>query len=187
MLRNGATIILDKGGGLSDSDKNIISIVIANELYKHNEKYSSGNEHEQKKVIPFVYLVEEAHSLLSKERAIEGSTFVNFAKTGRSYQIGLIAVTQRPSGVDTNILSQFDNYISFCLINEQDVKDLVKAKSNFKGFEGDIRKMGRGAAVSAFGEPTKVQSIQVFEWTKDRSTRLLSDEQKDLMEAIELH
>ncbi|MEO7841753.1 MAG: ATP-binding protein, partial [Anaerolineales bacterium] len=184
LLKDGATIILDKGGGLTDSDKNIISIVIANDLYKNNEKYSSGNIDEQKKVIPFVYLVEEAHLLLSQERAKEGSTFVNFAKTGRSFQIGLAAVTQRPSGVDTNILSQFDNYITFRLTNDQDAKDLVKAKSDFQGYEGDIRTMKRGAAITAFGEPTKVQSIQVFEWTKERSATLLSVEQTELLKRM---
>lgn len=186
LLKEGATIILDKGGGLTDSDKNIISIVLANDLYKNNEKYSSGNIVEQKNVIPFVYLVEEAHLLLSQERAKEGSTFVNFAKTGRSFQIGLAAVTQRPSGVDTNILSQFDNYITFRLTNDQDARDLVKAKSEFQGYEGDIRTMKRGAAITAFGEPTKVQSIQVFEWTKERSETLLSEEQIKLLEKMQI-
>lgn len=184
LLKEGATIILDKGGGLTDSDKNIISTVIANDLYKYNEKFSSGSEAELKKVIPFVYLVEEAHLLLSHEKASEGSTFVNFAKTGRSFQIGLAAVTQRPSGVDTNILSQFDNYITFRLTNDQDVRDLVKAKSDFQGYEGDIRTMKRGAAVTAFGEPTKVQSIQVFAWTEERAKELLSNEQKRLLEGM---
>jgi DNA helicase HerA-like ATPase len=183
LLKKGATIILDKGG-LTESDRLIISTVIANELYKHNEKFSSGEMAEQEKVIPFIYLVEEAHQLLSSERAKEGSTFVNFAKTGRSFQIGLAAVTQRPSSVDTNILSQFDNYITFRLTNEQDVKDLVKAKSDFQGFEGDIRTMKRGAAITAFGEPTKVQSIQVFEWTEERVKTLLSVEQAQLMQKM---
>jgi len=186
LLKEGATIILDKGGGLTDSDKNIISIVIANDLYKNNEKYSSGGEAEQKNVIPFVYLVEEAHLLLSQERAKENSTFVNFAKTGRSFQIGLAAVTQRPSSVDTNILSQFDNYVTFRLTNDQDVKDLVKAKSDFQGYEAEIRTMKRGSAITAFGEPTKVQSIQVFEWTKERSRTLLSVEQTELIEKMKI-
>lgn len=185
LLKSGATIILDKSG-LTDGDKSIISTVIANNLYNHNYEFSSGNKTEQAKVIPFVYLVEEAHLLLSSDKAKEGSVFVNFAKTGRSFQIGLVAVTQRPSSVDTNILSQFDNYITFRLTNEQDVKDLIKAKSDFQGYEGDIRVMKRGAAITAFGEPTKVQTIQVFEWTEKRAGTLLSEEQTRLLEAMML-
>lgn len=180
LLRQGATIILDKSG-LTDGDKSIVSTVLANELYNHNERYSSGTLTEQRNVIPFVYLVEEAHLLLSREKASEGSVFVNFAKTGRSFRIGLVAVTQRPSSVDTNILSQFDNFITFRLTNEQDVKDLIRAKSEFQGYDGDIRTMGRGAAVTAFGEPAKVQSIQVFEWTQQRAKTALSEEQAALM------
>jgi hypothetical protein len=83
--------------------------------------------------------------------------------------------------VDANILTQFDNFITFRLTNERDVKDLVEAKSDFQGYEGDIRIMGRGAAVTAFGEPTKVQSIQVFDWTRSRATTLLLEEQENLL------
>jgi len=144
--------------------------------YSNKLRYSSGNPNKKKQVIPFVYLVEEAHLLLSHEKAKEGSVFVNFAKTGRSFQIGLVAVTQRPSSVDANILTQFDNFITFRLTNERDVKDLVEAKSDFQGYEGDIRGMGRGAAVTAFGEPTKVQSIQVSAWTEKQAKTSLSDE-----------
>lgn len=183
LLKQGATIILDKSG-LTDGDKSIISTVIANELYKHNDRYSSGNQEEQKKVISFVYVVEEAHMLLSREKAKEGTVFVNFAKTGRSFQIGLVAVTQRPSSVDANILSQFDNFVTFRLTNQQDVLDLAKAKSEFQGYEGDIRTMDRGAAVTAFGEPTKVQSIKVFDWTEQRARLLLLEEQARLLSTL---
>ena len=71
-LKDGATIILDKNG-LTDSQKIIVSTVLANDLYNFNEKWSAGTQEEQKKVIPFVYLAEEAHNLLSKEKAAGGS------------------------------------------------------------------------------------------------------------------
>ncbi len=181
LLATGATVILDKSA-LTDEDRMIISTVLADHLYRFNEKHSSGNQEAQAKVIRFVYLVEEAHLLLSSDRAKEGSVFVNFAKTGRSFQIGLMAVTQRPSSVDTNILSQFDNFITFRLSNEQDVRDLVKAKSEFRGYESDISSMRQGAALTAFGEPTKVQPVQGFEWDKKRAMTLLSQEQQSLLD-----
>lgn len=177
LLTSGATIILDKSS-LTDSDRIIISTVLANDLYLHNAEYSSGNKERQKKVIRFVYLVEEAHLLLSTEKIREGSVFVDFSKTGRSFQIGLVAVTQRPSSLDRDIISQFDNFITLRLTNETDVKDLLSACDMFKGYEGDIRSVGRGCAVTAFGEPTKVQSIKVFEWTEERARNLLSTEQQ---------
>lgn len=185
LLAQGATIILDKSG-LTEGDKRIVSTVLANHLYNHNERYSSGPPSEQANVIDFVYLVEEAHLLLSKEKVKEGSVFVNFAKTGRSFQIGLVAVTQRPSSVDTNILSQFDNFITFRLTNEQDVRDLIQAKSDFQGYEGEIRTVGRGAAIAAFSEPTKVQSVQVFKWTLPRASTRLSEEEKAMMQRARL-
>lgn len=183
LLAKGATVILDKSA-LTDEDRMIISTVLADHLYRYNEQHSSGNQESQGKVIRFVYLVEEAHLLLSSDRAKEGSVFVNFAKTGRSFQIGLMAVTQRPSSVDTNILSQFDNFITFRLSNDQDVRDLVKAKSEFRGYESYISSMRQGAAFTAFGEPTKVQPIQGFEWNAARAGSLLSQEQQNLLDGL---
>lgn len=179
LLKQGATIILDKAN-LSDTDRVLVSTVLAGRLYDHNMQLSSGSREVRSGVIPFVYLVEEAHNLLSNKQAEEGSVFVNFAKTGRSFQIGLVAVTQRPSSIDANIMSQFDNFVTLRLTNEEDVRNLLKAQSMFQGYEGQIREMGRGAAVTAFGEPTRVQPIQVFDWNDNRAKTLLSEEQSAL-------
>ncbi len=172
-LRQGKTVLLDKSG-LTDEDRVIISTVIAHRLYMHNERHSSGPTEDQAKVVPFVYLVEEAHLLLSKERVRDGSIFVNFAKTGRSFQIGLVPITQRPSSIDDNILSQCDNFITLRLPFEDDRRDLIKASGGaFAGFENDIADLGRGAAVVAFGEPRKVQPVHFYNWTTQRAeTRL---------------
>jgi DNA helicase HerA-like ATPase len=176
LLRQGKTIILDKSG-LADEDRMILSTVLANSLYDHNERHSSGSRDHQQKVIRFVYVVEEAHLLLSKEKVREGSIFVNFAKTGRSFQIGLVLVTQRPSGVDDNILSQCDNFVTLRLTFEQDVKDLVRASGGaFAGYEADVQNLQRGHAVVAFGEPRKVQPVRFFSWSPQRAVSRLSDE-----------
>ena len=182
LLKQGKTVILDKSG-LADEDRMILSTVLANSLYNNNEQYSSGGPEEQKKVIRFVYVVEEAHLLLSKEKVREGSIFVNFAKTGRSFQIGLALVTQRPSGIDDNILSQCDNFATLRLTFEEDVKDLVKASGGaFSGYESDVQNLERGQAVVAFGEPRKVQPVQFFNWTIERAKSRLSDESRDISE-----
>ena len=182
LLKEGKTIILDKSG-LGDEDRMILSTVLANSLYDHNERYSSGGPEEQRKVIRFVYVVEEAHLLLSKEKVREGSIFVNFAKTGRSFQIGLALVTQRPSGIDDNILSQCDNFATLRLTFEEDVKDLVKASGGaFGGYESDVQNLERGQAVVAFGEPRKVQPVQFFNWTLERARSRLSAETRGILD-----
>lgn len=130
---------------------------------------------------PFVYVVEEAHNLLSSEMVREESVFVDFAKTGRSFRIGLVAITQQPSSVDPKITSQFDNYITLRLMSERDVKDLVNATSAFDGYESEIRSLGRSAALAVVDEVMRVQSVQVFEWTDERSKTLLTEEQAHLL------
>lgn len=188
LLQQGKMVLLDKSG-LTDEDRIIISTVVAHRLYMENERHSSGSKEDQAKVVRFVYLVEEAHLLLSRERVREGSIFVNFAKTGRSFQIGLVPVTQRPSSIDDNILSQCDNFVTLRLTFEDDVRDLIKASGGaFSGFESDIASLDRGAAVVAFGEPRKVQPVQFYDWTEQRSsTRLGTDEDEQILEKLAPH
>lgn len=176
LLKQGKTIILDKSG-LADEDRMILSTVLAKRLYDHNEEHSSGTSEKQAQVVPFVYVVEEAHQLLSREKVREGSIFVDFAKTGRSFQIGLVLVTQRPSGIDDNILSQCDNFATLRLTFEDDVRDLVKASGGtFSGYEADIQNLERGQAVVAFGEPRKTQPVQFFDWTPQRARTRVAEE-----------
>lgn len=61
------------------------------------------------------------------------------------------------------------------------MKDLVNATSAFDGYESEIRSLGRGAALAVVDEVMRVQSVQVFEWTDERSKTLLSEEQAQLL------
>jgi hypothetical protein len=69
---------------------------------------------------------------------------------------------------------------------EQDVKDLIKAKSNFRGYEEEIRTMQRGMAVTAFGEPTKVQAIKGFSWSQERASTLLAENESKALKTQQL-
>ncbi len=74
---------------------------------------------------PVAMLCEEAHLYLpsqcsnaNEERAL--SCFQKIAKEGRKYGVSLVVVSQRPSDVDTTILSQCNNVLAMRLANTQD-------------------------------------------------------------------
>jgi hypothetical protein len=74
---------------------------------------------------PVALLCEEAHLYLpsqctnaNEERAL--ACFQKIAKEGRKYGVSLVVVSQRPSDVDTTILSQCNNVLAMRLANTQD-------------------------------------------------------------------
>ena len=86
------------------------------------------------KRIPFAILCDEAHLYLQKDntsKAIQKHAvyyFEKIAKEGRKYGISLVVISQRPSDINTTILSQCNNFITLRLTNEYDkatVKNLL--------------------------------------------------------------
>ena len=77
---------------------------------------------------PLLLVCDEAHLYLPnvggaglgvlERKAVE--TFERIAKEGRKYGVGLFVVSQRPSDVNTTILSQCNNVIALRLTNERD-------------------------------------------------------------------
>jgi uncharacterized protein len=84
---------------------------------------------------PLLVVLEEAHVYLgaqSKNRASIAAKRI--AKEGRKYGVGLMLVSQRPSEVDTTILSQCGTVVALRLTNDSDRSQVTScASDNLKG------------------------------------------------------
>ncbi len=84
---------------------------------------------------PLLVVLEEAHVYLgpqAKNRAAVAARRI--AKEGRKYGVGLMLVSQRPSEVDTTILSQCGTVIALRLTNDIDRSQVTScASDNLKG------------------------------------------------------
>jgi len=76
---------------------------------------------------PLVFICDEAHIYMpndmSKLKAVEKKSleiFEKIAKEGRKYGIGILIVSQRPSELNTTIISQCNNIISLKITNDRD-------------------------------------------------------------------
>jgi hypothetical protein len=91
---------------------------------------------------PLLIVLEEAHRYLSKSdkeglvvaRGGAASAARRIAKEGRKYGVGIMLVSQRPSEIDTTILSQCGTIIALRLTNEADRGQIASISSdNLKG------------------------------------------------------
>jgi len=83
---------------------------------------------------PLVITIEEAHKFLSPEIARQ-TIFGTIAREMRKYNVTLLVIDQRPSGIDEEVMSQLGTKITCLLDNERDIDSVltgVVGKSELK-------------------------------------------------------
>ena len=77
---------------------------------------------------PLVIVIEEAHKFL--DPSIAGHTvFGNIARELRKYNVTLLIVDQRPSGIDDEVMSQIGTRVTCLLDNEADIRAVFSGVS----------------------------------------------------------
>ncbi len=160
-LREGCTVIVDKQR-LEDHQRELLTVMLLYHLFRHNQQLASGNKDQRDQMIPVVVTVEEAQYLLSKDKVADpDSIFAKIAFTGRSYQIGLLAITQRPQAIQKELLGQFDGFLVLPLEHANDFRHLAEACPSLSGYRNDLASAPIGGGVLAYGTPKQIVSLQI--------------------------
>ncbi|ELI8091617.1 ATP-binding protein [Yersinia enterocolitica] len=98
---------------------------------------------------PLLVVMEEAHVYLSAQSKSRAATAARrIAKEGRKYGVGLMLVSQRPSEIDTTILSQCGTVIALRLTNDSDRAQVTScASDNLKGLFSMLPVLRTGEAL----------------------------------------
>ncbi len=88
-----------------------------------------------KKPTPLVITIEEAHKFLSPHLAHQ-TTFGIIARELRKYNVTLLVVDQRPSGIDSEVLSQLGTRITCLLNDEKDIEAVLTGISGAQSLRG---------------------------------------------------
>ncbi len=104
-----------------------LSSMIVKRIFNKNQEnfIKEGSE----SLLKATFVVEEAQSVLSKEANV--SAFIDLAKEGRKYSLGCIYITQQPSSIPFEILSQSDNFFVFHLLSRGDLDSLQRANAHY--------------------------------------------------------
>ncbi|MEA9833006.1 ATP-binding protein [Xanthomonas campestris pv. raphani] len=107
------------------------------------------NKQEGGRARPLLVVLEEAHVYLgsqSNNRAAVAARRI--AKEGRKYGVGLMLISQRPSEVDTTILSQCGTVVALRLTNDSDRSQVTScASDNLKGLFSMLPVLRTGEAL----------------------------------------
>jgi len=99
---------------------------------ERKERALGGKEPEPR---PLVITIEEAHKFLSPRLA--GQTiFGTIAREMRKYNVTLLVVDQRPSGIDTEVLSQLGTKVTCLLDDDRDIDAVLAGTSGAASLRG---------------------------------------------------
>ena len=128
-LQEGRNVVLEFGH--YDQPKQYMLVVNIltrrlHDIYRTLVEQSLGNEGDKPR--PLVITIEEAHKFLSPHLA--GQTiFGTIAREMRKYNVTLLIVDQRPSGIDDEVLSQVGTKICCLLDDEKDIDAVLTGVS----------------------------------------------------------
>ena len=134
-LDKGINVVLEFGNNTSMLCYLLVANIITRRLHNvyisKTEKFlaSQKKEDEPRKLM---ITIEEAHKFLNPTAARQ-TIFGIIAREMRKYFVSLLVVDQRPSGIDSEVLSQIGTKIVALLNDEKDIQAVLTGVSNSSG------------------------------------------------------
>nr|WP_279380679.1 ATP-binding protein [Caldicoprobacter guelmensis] len=129
-LDSGMNVVLEFGHQRSMLAYMLVANILTrriHELYvKRSERVLGGMQGNN---TPLVIVIEEAHKFLSPELSRQ-TIFGMIAREMRKYNVTLLVVDQRPSGIDPEVLSQLGTKIVALLTEEKDIESVLCGVNN---------------------------------------------------------
>lgn len=174
-LNRGAHVVLEFGRYGSNIDAyllvaNLLTRRIHDRYVRLSEQASGDSTQEPR---PLVITIEEAHKFLSPAIA-RNTIFGNIAREMRKYNVTLLVVDQRPSGIDDEIMSQLGTKIACLLDNEKDTDAVLSGVSGSRKLRTVLARLESNRQALAFGHALPMPVvIQTREYGSAESYREL--------------
>ena len=135
---------------------------------------------------PLVITIEEAHRFLSPGIASQ-TIFGTIAREMRKYNVTLLVVDQRPSGIDDEVMSQLGTKLSCLLDNERDVDAVMSGVSGARELRGVLSKLDSKQQSLIFGHSVPMPIVvRVRDYGTQESYRELGfQEASEMMQQME--
>ena len=135
-LNDGKNVILEFGQHTQPLRYMLVANILTRRIHanwvRKKEESLGGNQPEPPSL---VITIEEAHKFLNPTLASQ-TIFGTIAREMRKYNVTLLVVDQRPSGIDSEILSQVGTKITCLLNDERDIDAVLTGVSNASGLRG---------------------------------------------------
>ena len=118
-LRQGRHVVIEFGPRFGLRDYLLVANLLTRRIHEEYTEDSAANSLGDRRQ-SLVVVLEEAHKFLNPAAAKQ-SIFGTIAREMRKFGVSLLVVDQRPSGIDSEVMSQLGTRISGLLTDENDI------------------------------------------------------------------
>ena len=171
-LERGTNVVLEFGKHQNIATYMFVANMLSRRIYTNYQKRmenAMASAEESTKPHPLVITIEEAHKFLNSEVA-DQTIFGTIAREMRKYNVTLLVIDQRPSGISEEVMSQLGTKISCSLDNERDIDSVLAGVSGKKELKGVLSKLASKQQALIFGHAVPMPvSFQVREYGSAKS------------------
>ena len=150
-LSRGINVVLEFGRYTDITAYILVANLLTRRIYsQYRDKTEKAMSGTGEAPIPLVITIEEAHKFLNRDIA-EKTIFGTIAREMRKYNVTLLVIDQRPSGIDEEVMSQMGTKITCLLDNERDMDSVLSGVSGKSELKSVLAKLSARQQALIFG------------------------------------
>ena len=185
-LDRGVNVVLEFGRFTDITAYILVANILTRRIHsRYREQTEKALGEEARPPRPLVITIEEAHKFLNQE--VSGQTiFGTIAREMRKYNVTLLVIDQRPSGIDDEVMSQIGTKAIYLLDNEKDIESVLTGVPGKGELKTVLSKLESKQQVLIFGHavpmPVVVRTREYgsAESYRDFGSREIEQEVRDL-------
>jgi len=150
-LDRGISVVLEFGRYRDVSAYLLVANMLSRRIYaRYQDRSEKARANDTPLPQPLVITIEEAHKFLNTE--VAGKTvFGTIAREMRKYNVSLLVIDQRPSGIDEEVMSQLGTKITCLLDNEKDIDSVLAGVSGKNELKSVLARLAAKQQALIFG------------------------------------
>ena len=150
-LDRGISVVLEFGRYRDVAAYLLVANMLSRRIYaQYQERTEKARANDTPLPQPLVITIEEAHKFLNTEVASK-TVFGTIAREMRKYNVSLLVIDQRPSGIDEEVMSQLGTKITCLLDNEKDIDSVLAGVSGKNELKSVLARLAPKQQALIFG------------------------------------
>jgi len=150
-LERGINVVLEFGRYEDITAYVLVANLLTRRIHaQYRERMEMAMGEDIAKPKPLVITIEEAHKFLNPDISNQ-TIFGTIAREMRKYNVALMVIDQRPSGIDEEVMSQIGTKITCLLDNERDIESVLTGVSGKSELKGVLSKLETKQQALIFG------------------------------------
>ena len=190
-LERGISVVLEFGRYRDVAAYLLVANMLSRRIYaQYQERAERARANDTPLPQPLVITIEEAHKFLNTEVANK-TVFGTIAREMRKYNVTLLVIDQRPSGIDEEVMSQLGTKITCLLDNDKDVDAVLSGVSGKNELKSVLARLAPKQQALIFGHSVPMPvAFQPLEYGSAESYKRFgmadeADKQKQIDKDVE--